>query len=168
MLEVVIVTVPEASATQKLGASHALLTDKEVLAGMVDALMYWTRMMSSLQTCTLNRPDPTVKVTPFASTAKDPPVGGGVRQVTAVDPPAPAPARDAPPLPAPPIAVVPPSEVFPLEPPPAPKPRTPPIPVVPEVVADPPVVVLDAPPLPFDPPRPRSPPWLDGPPPFEL
>jgi hypothetical protein len=64
------VTVPDASVTQKLGGvAQVLLTDKEVLAGMVEVLVYWTWMMSSLQTCTLSLPLPTVNVTPLASTA---------------------------------------------------------------------------------------------------
>jgi hypothetical protein len=66
--EVVMVTVPEVSVTQKLGGvAQVLLMEKEVLAGMEEALVYWIRMMSSLQTCNLKRPAPTVKVTPVAS-----------------------------------------------------------------------------------------------------
>src|SRR3954468_20049446 len=89
MRAVVMVRTPAASVTQKVGVAHVALTDRDVLAGIVDALVYWTRMMSSLQTETFIRPGLSVKVTPVASTVKDAPVGGVVR-VRLPAPPVPA------------------------------------------------------------------------------
>jgi len=98
---VVIVTAPAASATQKVGGlSQVLLTDNDVLVGSDAVLVYATRMMSSLQTCTFILPLPTVKVTPVLSTVNVVPLGAGVVHVT-VDPPAPV----WPPAPAPPAPV---------------------------------------------------------------
>ena len=79
------VTVPEASATQKLGVPHVLLTDSDVFAGMDVAVVYWTRMMSSAQTCNRTRPVVRVKVTPFASTVYGPVVDIGGQLVTLED-----------------------------------------------------------------------------------
>jgi len=59
------------SVTQKLVVPHALFTDREVLAGSDDALVDWTRMMSSAQTCNRITPDVRVKDTPVAFTATD-------------------------------------------------------------------------------------------------
>ena len=50
MRDVVMVRTPAASVTQKLGVPQVALTDSDVLLGIDDALVYWTRMMSSLQT----------------------------------------------------------------------------------------------------------------------
>jgi hypothetical protein len=63
------VTVPWFSATQKLGLSHSLLTDREFLPGSEEAVVYWTLMMLSLQTSSLSRPLSRLKVTPAASAA---------------------------------------------------------------------------------------------------
>jgi hypothetical protein len=68
MHAVVMVTVPEASVTQKgVGVLHALLTERESFCGRVEALAYATRIMFAAQTCTFILPLPTVKVTPVAS-----------------------------------------------------------------------------------------------------
>ena len=50
MRAVVMVRTPAASVTQKLGVPQVALTDSDVLLGIDDALVYWMRMMSSLQT----------------------------------------------------------------------------------------------------------------------
>jgi hypothetical protein len=68
MRDVVMVRTPAASVTQKLGVPQVALTDSDVLLGIDEALVYETRMMSSLQTCTRIRPGLSVKVTPLAST----------------------------------------------------------------------------------------------------
>ena len=63
------VTVPDASVTQKVvGVAQVLLTDREVLLGIEEAVVYCTRMMSAWQTCTFILPALTVKVTPVVST----------------------------------------------------------------------------------------------------
>jgi hypothetical protein len=63
------VTVPEASATQKVvGVLQVLLTERESFVGRVEVLVYWTRMMFAWQTCTFILPLPTLKVTPVVST----------------------------------------------------------------------------------------------------
>ena len=69
MRAVAIVSVPEASVTQNGVAAHTALTDSEVLSGIAEALVYSTRMMSSLQTSTRIFPPVSVKVTPCVSTA---------------------------------------------------------------------------------------------------
>ena len=159
---------------------------------MVYALVYWTRIMSSLQTWSLSRPEPTVKVTPLASTVNVPPVGAGDGQTTPVEPPVPvwppiAP-EDAPPVPVPPLPPVPPLAEVTLDaldaPPAPPELEFPPLPVVGCVVVAPPlagvvpagelppvvVAILDvapcaAPPFAAPPPVPNRPPRLEGPPP---
>ena len=68
MRAVVRVRTPAASVTQKVGVPQLALTDSDVLLGIDEPLEYWTRMMSSLQTCTRMRPGFSVKVTPVAST----------------------------------------------------------------------------------------------------
>jgi hypothetical protein len=69
MRDVVMVRTPADSVTQKLGAPQLALTDRDVLLGIDDALVYAIRMMSDWQTWTLMRPGLSVNVTPFASTA---------------------------------------------------------------------------------------------------
>jgi len=68
MRAVVMVRTPAASVTQNVGVPQVALTERDVLLGIEDALVYWTRMMSSLQTETFIRPGLRVKVTPVAST----------------------------------------------------------------------------------------------------
>ena len=68
MRDVVMVRTPAASVTQKLGVPQVALTDRDVLLGIDEALVYVTRMMSAWQTWTLIRPGLRVKVTPVAST----------------------------------------------------------------------------------------------------
>ena len=71
-----IVTVPAASVTQNgVGVCHVLLTDNDVLVGSTLAVVYATRMMSSLQTCSFILPLPKLKVTPAGSTVNAVKVG---------------------------------------------------------------------------------------------
>jgi hypothetical protein len=69
--EVVIVTIPASSVTLKLVVPHALLTDRDVLAGMEEAVVYCTLIISSLQTCILILPVFIVNVTPLESEVYD-------------------------------------------------------------------------------------------------
>ena len=67
MRDVAIVKTPALSVTQKLGVPQVALTERDVLAGMEEAVVYAIRMMSSLHTCNLTRPGLNVNVTPVAS-----------------------------------------------------------------------------------------------------
>jgi hypothetical protein len=96
-----------------------LLTDSDAFAGNVLAGVYSTRMMSSLQTCSLRRAELNVKVIPAVSTAYAVLAGGGLVQVIR-EPPVP-PWTDVPPL----LPALPPVTVLP------PVAGTPPVPVTP-------------------------------------
>src|SRR5512140_324852 len=98
------VTLPVASVTQKVvGVDQGLLTDSEVLAGMLVAVVYWTRRMSAWQICTFIFPAPRLNVTLLASTVYAVLVGAGAEQVNVPPVPLP-PAPPVAPPPAPPVA----------------------------------------------------------------
>src|SRR6185312_8010435 len=160
---VVMVTVPEASATQNgVGVVQGLLTDSSVFVGSALAVVYCTRMMSAWQTDTFSFPALNVNVTPVASTANDAPVAFGAAQARA-PPPAPAVPVGAPPLPG-----LPPDAAAPACPPTAPLPAAPPLPpdALPPVWVAPPLPTLPTlPPVAALLPPVLDPPVAEGPPP---